>query len=162
MVNQGETYQPGKGGGAGSPSPWFGTRDEEEGTQLTQPDKDPNHLKEPFRSKFLAAVAEANRECAVHIPDFSEWVIIETLRSPERQAELYAKGRTTPGPVVTWRKHSIHEDGNAADVAWKDGQGVLHWDTDRAYQILGHCARAEGLTWGGDWTQTDNNHIQLG
>ena len=38
----------------------------------------------------------------------------ETVRSTERQEALYAQGRTTTGPVVTWTLDSRHIEGKAA------------------------------------------------
>nr|WP_312120561.1 M15 family metallopeptidase [Brevundimonas diminuta] len=37
--------------------------------------------------------------------DFS---VLEGVRTPQRQRELYAQGRTKPGPVVTWTLTSNH------------------------------------------------------
>ncbi len=39
----------------------------------------------------------------------------EKRRSDERQRELYAQGRTLPGPIVTWTLHSAHVSGRAFD-----------------------------------------------
>src|SRR5215218_7087274 len=55
--------------------------------------------------------------------------IFEAWRSPERQRFLYAKGRTTPGPIVTYAKawQSYHQYGLAADfVGFVDGNWT--WD----------------------------------
>ena len=49
-------------------------------------------------------------------------LIVETLRTNERQNDLYAKGRTTPGPIVTWVRagQSFHNYGVAWDaVPWE-------------------------------------------
>ena len=35
-------------------------------------------------------------------------VIVETHRSYERQAKLYAQGRTAPGPMVTKARPGLH------------------------------------------------------
>ena len=44
-------------------------------------------------------------------------------RTVEEQRKLWAKGRTEPGPVVTWTMHSKHIEGKAFDfVILKDGK----------------------------------------
>jgi peptidoglycan L-alanyl-D-glutamate endopeptidase CwlK len=42
--------------------------------------------------------------------------IVCSRRSQKEQAALYAKGRTKPGPKVTWTLKSRHLDGNAVDL----------------------------------------------
>ncbi|MCU0634953.1 MAG: M15 family metallopeptidase, partial [Gemmatimonadaceae bacterium] len=79
--------------------------------------------------------------------------LVETTRSPERQAWLYAQGRTRPGQVVTWTQHSAHLSGDAADVII-DGQ----WRNDRAYGRLHRIAEDEGLRTLG---ARDPGHLEL-
>lgn len=52
-----------------------------------------------------------------------EWQPISGYRSFDEQAELYAQGRTTPGPVVTRAKagFSMHCYGLATDWAYFEG-----------------------------------------
>ena len=57
----------------------------------------------------------------------------ETLRTEERQAWLYAKGRTTQGPQVTWVQHSPHQDGVALDVYIYAGKC---WISGNSYKEL--------------------------
>ncbi len=55
------------------------------------------------------------------------FIITCTYRSQEEQDELYAQGRTKPGKIVTWTKHSRHSDHKAFDIAIvKDGKPT--WD----------------------------------
>ncbi len=72
--------------------------------------------------KVLADLRSAN------IPLF----VFEAFRSPERQAYLYAQGRTRPGPKVTfaepWR--SYHQYGLAVDLVF-NGPGRWTWDEPR-------------------------------
>ena len=42
--------------------------------------------------------------------------ILEAYRTPARQKELYAQGRTKPGPIVTYTLSSKHTDGLAIDI----------------------------------------------
>ena len=66
--------------------------------------------------------------------------VVETLRTQARQDRLHAQGRTDPGPVVTWTRHSKHGDGLAADLM-VDGR----WDNPAGYARLQQVAREEGL-----------------
>lgn len=81
--------------------------------------------------------------------------VIEGLRTKERQAQLYAQGRTAPGPKVTWTLSSKHIDGKAVDVAplpldWNDRKGflALAGAMFAAAQAIGARIR---IRWGGDW-----------
>lgn len=96
--------------------------------------------------------------------------IHEGYRSQERQAQLYAQGRTAPGPIVTNAKpgQSIHNYGMAADIYWKDPKTgkVLSFNDPRALaaaRSLGQIAVGQGLVWGGTpgWGgPVDLPHIQ--
>ncbi|MCG8467965.1 MAG: hypothetical protein MJB57_07095 [Gemmatimonadetes bacterium] len=79
--------------------------------------------------------------------------VVETHRSQERQAELYAQGRTKPGPIVTWTEHSAHTEGLAVDVIVDGG-----YDDDLAYERLQRIAREEGLKTLGP---SDRGHLEL-
>ena len=46
-----------------------------------------------------------------------DFMVVEGLRTKQRQEELYAQGRTKPGKVVTWTMKSKHIDGLAVDIA---------------------------------------------
>ena len=83
-------------------------------------------------------------------------IVTCTLRSANDQAALYAKGRTTDGPVVTYAKPgtSLHETGRALDVVpLRNGKPV--WGTTGAdltlWQSVGACGEQAGLEWGGHW-----------
>lgn len=77
----------------------------------------------------------------------------ETYRSQARQDALYAQGRDTTGPVVTWTHNSKHTQGRAVDVLL-DG-GAANPD---AYQALQRIAREEGLRTLGS---RDPGHLEL-
>lgn len=106
-----------------------------------------------------------------HVP----WVY-ETRRTPERQAYLYASGRTRPGPKVTWTRESKHLHGLAVDII--DGRehptrpgDRVGWGTwgdpisagmaERFFSALGDEAKAIGLVWGGDWKSRDLPHVEM-
>jgi hypothetical protein len=78
--------------------------------------------------------------------------VLETDRSPERQAQLYAQGRSEPGPVVTHAKpyESAHNWGLALDV-----QPVP--PTDANWRRLRSVAAKIGFGLIGEW---DPGHLQ--
>lgn len=80
----------------------------------------------PFAARVAAGLAEA-RAAGLDLHVFEAW------RSPARQAELYAAGRTKAGPKVTnaepWE--SWHQYGLAVDLAF-GGPGRWHWKGDWA------------------------------
>jgi peptidoglycan L-alanyl-D-glutamate endopeptidase CwlK len=110
---------------------------------------------QPMVRNFLEAVAQKG----IRIK------ITEGYRSNERQEELYAQGRTKPGPIVTHAKpgSSLHNFGLAIDVAAVDENGKVSWPNEVKYwKTLGDIGRSVGLKWGGDFpsAQTDLPHFQ--
>lgn len=99
-----------------------------------------------------------------------------TLRTFKEQDDLFAKGRTTPGPVVTKAKAglSMHNYGLAIDIVLivdKDGDGKFEsasWDVksdfdgDRKsdWQEVVTIFKQYGWTWGGDWKFYDAPHFE--
>lgn len=89
--------------------------------------------------------------------------VIEGLRTPTRQAELYAIGRTKPGKPVTWTMKSKHIDGLAVDI----GPHPLDWNDVRGFGLLAQDMIAEAarqnvrIRWGGDWDQ-DGRSMERG
>lgn len=106
---------------------------------------------QPLAIKLLHAAAAAGMPI----------LITETLRSRERQAELYAQGRTAPGKIVTRARpgESRHETGRAFDVAFHGADGRPTWDGP--WEDLGALAESIGLAWGGRWKRPDRPHIEL-
>lgn len=109
-----------------------------------------------------------------------DFMVIEGVRSPARQAELYAQGRAAPGQIVTWVTTSNHEPkpdgfGHAVDIApFIDGQIV--WNDETAlravYDAMFDAAKAlgVGLRSGWDWNrngvlgehgEADKDHYEL-
>lgn len=81
--------------------------------------------------------------------------ITETLRTYERQAELYAQGRTAPGNKVTNAKagQSNHNYGQALDCyPVVDGKVVVNFDKDpKAFAVMkkaAEIAASLGIHWG--------------
>ena len=79
--------------------------------------------------------------------------VVETARSQTRQEALFAQGRTTPGPIVTWTKNSKHGKGLAADLL-VDGS----WQNSAGYAELAAAAKQEGLRTLG---ARDPGHVEL-
>ncbi len=64
--------------------------------------------------------------------------VAEGVRTKERQAALYAQGRTAPGKVVTWTMDSRHLTGHAVDlIPVKDG--VVAWGNRGLWDALYEC-----------------------
>lgn len=97
--------------------------------------------------------------------------IAQGLRTIEEQNELYAKGRTKPGPKVTNAKggDSIHNYGLAVDmVLIIDGKSASwdvkkDWDGDKQadWMEVVLVFKKAGYEWGGDWRSfVDMPHFQ--
>jgi hypothetical protein len=79
--------------------------------------------------------------------------VAETYRSQSRQDVLYAQGRDTAGPVVTWTQSSKHSQGRAVDVMMDNGTAP-----SEAYTVLQRIATEEGLRTLG---ARDPGHLEL-
>jgi peptidoglycan L-alanyl-D-glutamate endopeptidase CwlK len=90
-----------------------------------------------------------------------------TLRTAAEQAELYARGRTKPGRIVTYAKpgSSAHNFGLAYDcVPLRGGKAV--WGAKGAdldlWWHVGRIGKSLGLEWAGDWTKfKEFPHFQI-
>lgn len=93
-----------------------------------------------------------------------DFMVTEGVRTPERQRELYAQGRTRPGKVVTWTLQSRHFKnaktgfGHAVDLcpAPYDYKDIR--DFDRMAKAMFEAADVEGVAirWGADWDRDGN------
>lgn len=100
-------------------------------------------------------------------------VIASGLRTPEKQDQLYCKGRPkdeyciikklpTKGKIVTNRKggESIHNSGKAFDAYFKKN-GVIDVRSNITPEVA-KIGKDLGLIWGGDWTDfTDYPHFEI-
>jgi len=89
--------------------------------------------------------------------------IITGTRTYQEQAELYAKGRSAPGPIVTNAQagYSWHNFGVGWDFVVFDANGQPQWNSP-LMACCGRIAESLGLEWGGHWTGfQDIPHIQL-
>lgn len=90
-------------------------------------------------------------------------IITETLRSKERQDELYAQGRTKTGNIVTNVKggYSWHNWGVAFDIV-PIKNGKADWSDIATFDKCGQIGESFGLEWGGRWTSfIDRPHFQF-
>ncbi|SKA95193.1 peptidoglycan L-alanyl-D-glutamate endopeptidase CwlK [Prosthecobacter debontii] len=111
---------------------------------------------------FVAAAQEVMVKYGVKVE------VISGLRSWQKQAELYAEGRTKPGKIVTKAKpgSSWHNYGLAIDLGlFKDGQYLDSENprqADKLYQELGQLAAAQGIEWAGTWKSfAEGPHFQI-
>jgi peptidoglycan L-alanyl-D-glutamate endopeptidase CwlK len=101
-------------------------------------------------------------------------LIVEGVRTNERQQQLYAQGRTTPGPIVTMSQdtsQSAHGlrlvDGEplafAIDAVPCTGPaGQATWQDHQSLALMANIAEDLGLTWGGEWNHfPDPDHFQV-
>jgi RHS repeat-associated protein len=88
----------------------------------------------------------------------------QTLRTFAQQNQLYAQGRTVPGPIVTNAQggQSIHNFGLAFDIQMFDPSGnYITNGSDPAYSTAGQIGQNLGLEWGGNWSSIfDPSHFQ--
>lgn len=91
--------------------------------------------------------------------------VTQGLRSFQQQADLYAQGRTKPGPIVTNAPpgHSWHEFGLAVDVVPFDAQGKPDWNADHpAWKRIVEVGISLGLFSGTQFHSIkDTPHFQL-
>jgi hypothetical protein len=96
--------------------------------------------------------------------------VVQGYRTFAEQDELYAQGRTKPGPIVTKAKGGLsnHNYGLAFDFCLLKSDGSITWsltedlnddgnkDWMQVVQIFKEC----GYDWGGDWKFKDNPHLE--
>lgn len=107
-----------------------------------------------------------------------DFKVIEGVRTPERQKQLYAQGRTKPGKIVTWTLKSNHfvnpktGKGHAVDLLpapydWKEGP---QWKQMAAAMTRAAKELGIAIRWGRDWNrngiaeeggEVDGPHFEL-
>lgn len=109
-----------------------------------------------------------------------DFAVTEGVRTPQRQRELYAQGRTKPGAKVTWTLTSNHFKapdgyGHAVDlVPWPiDWEGPSKFPKFDAIARAMFAAASElgvAIRWGADWDrdgtprergESDSPHFEL-
>lgn len=110
-----------------------------------------NLLYPPFLIRLVKGIKSAQR---AGIP----CRLFETMRTHDRQAHLYSKGRTSPGPIRTKARpgRSWHNYGIAGDIAmYIDGK--WSWDNERLFVEAAPHFEKYGLQWYG----RNKNFIEL-
>lgn len=109
-----------------------------------------------MRSFIVAAKAIASRQNL-------DVRAISGLRTFAEQDELYAKGRTAPGPRVTNARggFSNHNFGLAIDIGIFSQDGKKYFDAHPLYKEFGSLGESLGLEWGGRWKFVDEPHYQF-
>jgi peptidoglycan L-alanyl-D-glutamate endopeptidase CwlK len=111
-----------------------------------------------------------------------DFKVIEGVRTPARQAQLYAQGRSTPGKIVTWTLNSNHFKsgrtgyGHAVDLLPAPYDWATKGPKGNPFEIMAkamfEAAEELGadLRWGADWDQdgkpyergeSDSPHFEL-
>ncbi|MGK7346285.1 MAG: M15 family metallopeptidase [Candidatus Nitrospinota bacterium M3_3B_026] len=115
-------------------------------------------------SDLLPIVERAARaHDAFMLAEGIELITTCSYRSYEEQAELFARGRTKPGAVVTQADagRSPHQYRVARDVVPVVG-GKAVWDDWELWERIGETGEALGFEWGGRWEAfRDAPHFQL-
>jgi len=99
-----------------------------------------------------------------------DWFITCTWRSVKAQQRLYAQGRTTPGPIVTWvdgvskmSRHNVYP-AQAIDVCADTDPDVMKVKVSydwRLYVPLIAISSLNELESGGAWKKKDWAHCQI-
>ena len=91
-----------------------------------------------------------------------DYIVTCTYRPQYEQDALYAQGRTAPGRIVTWTKRSKHTLGRAFDIVILEN-GKPDWDAKNPkWKKAGEIGRSVGLKWGGDFSNPDMPHFEIG
>jgi len=115
--------------------------------------RDLNELLPEARGACSLFLAECKKR---NIPIF----ITQTYRPQEEQNELYARGRSKPGVVVTWTLKSKHTDRLAWDIA-SEPKNVGELYHTATLEKAGEVAKELGIEWGGTWDAPDMPHFQI-
>lgn len=117
----------------------------------TQVNRDVNLLAPLFYRRVQIALIECRSQgLNLHV--------FEGYRTPQRQAWLYAQGRSRDGKIVTMAKEweSWHNFGLAVDVVFKDEAGKWTWKGD--YSAVEKCFVKQGLQRG---PKFEHAHFEL-
>ena len=88
----------------------------------------------------------------------------ECFRTVKEQDDLYAKGRTKAGGIVTNAKGSSYQSQHQWGIAFDFFKNVKghEYDDTKFFNEVGKLAKSIGLGWGGDWTSpVDKPHLYL-
>jgi peptidoglycan L-alanyl-D-glutamate endopeptidase CwlK len=98
-----------------------------------------------------------------------DFLVTEGVRTPERQRELYAQGRSKPGRKVTWTlvsNHFVKADGfgHAVDLC----PFPVDWSDTAKFAAIAKAMKKAAMLekvaiiWGGSWRSSpDSPHFEL-
>lgn len=115
--------------------------------------------------KRVRFIESWGRLCQFAAENAIKFIIWTYDRSPQEQNDLYKRGRTTPGPIVTnadgFIVKSAHQHWLAIDIAIiKNGE--VEWADIPEYHDLGEFWESIGGFWGGRWNGLgDIYHFEL-
>jgi peptidoglycan L-alanyl-D-glutamate endopeptidase CwlK len=105
------------------------------------------------------SVLETLRTEAVQIAYYAQGrAALEEINSLRKKAGLYLLGAAEAGRVVTHAIHSVHQDGEAADIVpVVDGKvpWVIARENAELWLAFGRLGQEAGLIWGGIWRPLD-------
>ncbi len=128
---------------------------------------------DPMPTELHPTVAEKRDELIERAADKGiDVVITEGFRTIEEQEEIYERGRSEDGDIVTYAEggESYHNYGLAIDFALRNKNGDIIWDTeydgndngDSDWMEVVDIAKELGFDWGGDWRRfKDYPHLQM-
>ena len=118
-----------------------------------------NKLHPKYRKLFWDFIKEVNLLYGKSIDELL-WRVVQGYRTFEEQEELFAKGRTVKGKIVTYAKggQSLHNYGLAIDVMGIKDRKILLPVTNDTVQL---AKTKYDLEWGGDWKIKDIPHFQV-
>ena len=107
------------------------------------------------RKRTIEFINRSEKKLGIQLRVFSAY------RSFEEQNELYAKGRTAPGNIVTYAQagESYHNFGLAIDVVEIVNNKAV-WKNPN-WPKIGKIGESLGFTWGGRWKMKDLPHFQV-
>ena len=114
--------------------------------------EDLNPVVQDLCKRFVAGCKEADIDVTITF----------TYRTFDEQNQLYAKGRTEPGNVVTNAKggysyHNYHLAFDCVPVV----NNIAVWDNETLWHAIGQIGIDLGLEWGGTWERLeDKPHFQ--
>ncbi|MFG6120583.1 M15 family metallopeptidase [Thalassobacillus sp. B23F22_16] len=128
---------------------------------------------DPMPTELHPTVAEKRDKLIDRAADKGiDVVITEGFRTIEEQEEIYERGRSEDGDIVTYAEggESYHNYGLAIDFALRNENGDIIWDTeydgndngDSDWMEVVDIAKDLGFDWGGDWRRfKDYPHLQM-
>lgn len=119
-------------------------------------DKRINTLAPYLRNEVAELINEAQRKIGV------KYRVTHGLRTFKEQNDLFAKGRTKAGSIVTNARggQSFHNYGLAFDIV-PIVNGKAIWNQRHLFEEFAQLAKKRGWTWGGDFVSfKDYPHFQ--